>query len=103
MDCSASEPADGGAPVIKTPAVPPLRIAVLSHIAADWTEFQQLRAAASAFSARSRLQNATSIVVNEVRVAFAAALLSERTSCASDSHYAIQIGPQLRHAAAPKP
>ena len=61
-------------------ATPPLRCAVLSHIAADWPEFQQLRAAASAFSARSRLPNATSIVVNEVRVAFAAALLSERQS-----------------------
>ena len=61
-------------------AATPLRCAVLSHIAADWPEFQQLRAAASALSARSRLPNATSTVVNEVRVACAAALLSERQS-----------------------
>ena len=57
-------------------AAPPLRFALLSHVAADWPEFQQLRAAASAYSARTRLANAVSIAVNELRVAFAAALLS---------------------------
>ena len=60
-------------------AAPPLRFALLDHIAADWPEFQQLRPAASALSARSRLQNTISIVVNELRVAFAAALLSTQS------------------------
>ena len=50
--------------------------AILSHIAADWPDFQELRAAASAFSAKSRLTNSVSILVNELRVAFGAALLS---------------------------
>ena len=57
-------------------AVPPLRHALLSHIAADWQEFHELRAAASAFASKSRLTNAVSILVNELRVSFGAALLS---------------------------
>jgi len=55
---------------------PPLSSAILSHIAADWPEFAEIRAAARALSHKSRLTNALSIAVNEVRVALAAALLS---------------------------
>ena len=54
---------------------PPLRSAILHHIAADWEEFADIRAAARALSQRSRLRNALSIAVNSVRVALAAAAL----------------------------
>ena len=50
----------------------------LADIAADWPEFAELRGAASAFSHRQRLAQVVSILVNELRVAFAAALLCER-------------------------
>ena len=56
-------------------AHPPLRCAILAHVAADWPEFAELRAAARALSQRTRLTNAVSIVSNELRVALAAALL----------------------------
>ena len=54
---------------------PPLSRAILSHIAHDWPEFAEVRAAARALSQKSRLSNALSIAVNEVRVSLAAALL----------------------------
>ena len=53
--------------------IPPLSSAVLAHIAADWTEFAAVRAASRALSHKSRLANALSIAVNEVRVSLAAA------------------------------
>jgi VIT1/CCC1 family predicted Fe2+/Mn2+ transporter len=55
--------------------VPSLSRAILSHIASDWSAFADVRAAARALSQKSRLANALSIAVNEVRVALAAALL----------------------------
>ena len=55
--------------------VPPLSRAILSHIASDWPAFADVRAAARALSQKSRLANALSFAVNEVRVALAAALL----------------------------
>jgi hypothetical protein len=55
--------------------VPPLSRAILSLIASDWPAFADVRAAARALSQKSRLVNALSIAVNEVRVALAAALL----------------------------
>ena len=55
---------------------PPLAHAILAHVDADWPEFHSLRAAASADSHRTRLPQALSILVNETRVALAAALLS---------------------------
>ena len=51
---------------------------VLRQVAKGWPEFAALRSAASAASSRQRLPQALSIVVNELRVAFAAALLSSR-------------------------
>ena len=57
-------------------SIPPLRHAFLAHIAADWEDFAELRRAASARGHRSRLSNAVSILVNEIRVSMAAALLS---------------------------
>ena len=54
---------------------PPLRSAIPYHIAADWEEFADIRAAARALSQKSRLRNALSIAVNSVRVALAAAAL----------------------------
>ena len=62
------------------PRTPSLSGAILAHIAADWTEFAEIRAAARALSQKSRLTNAPSIAVNEVRVALAAALLSSGRS-----------------------
>jgi len=62
--------------------VPPLSSTVLAHIAADWTEFAAVRAASRALSHKSRLANALSIAVNEVRVSLAAALLSTDRSAA---------------------
>ena len=62
------------------PRTPSLSGAILAHIAADWTEFAEIRAAARALSQKSRLTNALSIAVNEVRVALAAALLSSGRS-----------------------
>jgi hypothetical protein len=55
--------------------VHPLSRAILSHIASDWPAFADVRAAARALSQKSRLANALSIAVDEVRVALAAALL----------------------------
>jgi hypothetical protein len=55
--------------------VHPLSRAILSHIASDWPAFADVRAAARALSQKSGLANALSIVVNEVRVALAVALL----------------------------
>jgi hypothetical protein len=55
---------------------PPLSSAILEHIAADWDGFAEIRSAARALSQKSRLTNTLSIVVNEVRVALAAAFLS---------------------------
>ena len=57
-------------------SIPPLRHAFLAHITADWEDFAELRRAASARGHRSRLSNAVSILVNEIRVSMAAALLS---------------------------
>ena len=57
-------------------SIPPLRHAFLAHIAGDWEDFAELRRAASARGHRSRLSNAVSILVNEIRVSMAAALLS---------------------------
>ena len=54
---------------------PPLRSSILYHIAADWEEFADIRAAARALSQRSRFRNALSIAVNSERVALAAATL----------------------------
>jgi hypothetical protein len=54
---------------------PPLSRAILSHIASEWPAFADVRAAARVLSQKSRLANALSIAVNEVRVALAAALL----------------------------
>ena len=65
--------------------VPPLSSTVLAHRAADWTEFAAVRAAARALSHKSRLTNALSITVNEVRVSLAAALLSTDRSAAPDT------------------
>ena len=62
------------------PRTPSLSGVILAHIAADWTEFAEIRAAARALSQKSRLTNALSIAVNEVRVALAAALLSSGRS-----------------------
>jgi hypothetical protein len=56
-------------------AAPPLSRAILCHIASDWPAFSDARAAARVLSQKSRLANALSIAVNEVRVALAAALL----------------------------
>ena len=67
------------------PRITPLGSAVLAHIAADWTEFTAVRAAARALSHKSRLTNALSITVNEVRVSLAAALLSTDRSAAPDT------------------
>ena len=56
----------------------PLSRAILFYIAqesAGWPEFVEVLAAARALSQKSRLSNALSIAVNEVRVALAAALL----------------------------
>ncbi len=80
-------------------SVPPLHHTVLSHIAADWPEFHDLRAAASAFSAKSRLTNSISILVNELKVAFGAALLStgQRTTAASDAD-AAALDATVQHA-----
>ena len=64
-------------PVPARPA-PPLSTALLSHIAADWPEFAEIRAAASALSHKQRLAQSVSAVVNELRVAFAGALLCTR-------------------------
>jgi hypothetical protein len=64
------------------PRIPPLSSAVLAHIAADWTEFVAVRAALRALSHKSRLANALSIAVNEVRVSLADALLSTDWSAA---------------------
>ena len=58
------------------PNKPRLNASVLEAVAADWPEFHALRAAASAQSHLSRLPQAVSIVVNELRVAMAAALIS---------------------------
>ena len=57
---------------------PPLSTALLSHIAADWPEFAEIRAAASALSHKQRLAQSVSALVNELRVAFAGALLCTR-------------------------
>ena len=54
---------------------PPLRSSILYHIAADWEEFADIRAAARALSQKSRLRNALSTAVNSVRVELAAAAL----------------------------
>ena len=54
---------------------PPLHRAILYHIAADWEEFANIRAAARALSQKSWLRNALSIAVNSVRVVLAAAAL----------------------------
>ena len=54
---------------------PPFRSSILYHIAADWKEFADIRAAAKALSQKSQLRNALSIAVNSVRVALAAAAL----------------------------
>ena len=63
------------------PRLPPLSSTILFHIAADWAEFADIRAAARALSHKSRLVNAVSIVSNEIRVALAAALLcTDRSS-----------------------
>ena len=64
------------------PRAPSLSGAILAHIAGEWSDFAEIRAAARALSQKSRLTNALSIAVNEVRVALAAALLS---SCRSGS------------------
>ena len=59
----------------------PLSSAILYHIAADWEEFADVRAAARARSQKSRLRNALSIAANSVRVALAAAALcSDRSA-----------------------
>ena len=52
---------------------PPLRSALPYHIAADWEEFADIRAAAKALSQRSRLRNALSIAVNTVSLPWATA------------------------------
>ena len=49
----------------------------LLRVSAGWPEFAALRGAASAFSSRQRLPQMVSIVINELRVAFAAALRLE--------------------------
>ena len=60
----------------------PLRSSILHHIAADWEEFADIRAAARALSQKSRLRNALSIAVNSVRVALAAAAVcADRSAC----------------------
>ena len=59
---------------------PPLRASILSHVAAAWPAFQDLRAAAGAYAHKERLRNAVSILVNELRVALAAAHLCSRRS-----------------------
>jgi hypothetical protein len=65
---------------------PPLRRAILSHIAHDWPEFAKVRAAARALSQKLRLANALSIVINEVRVTLAATLLCpERPEAVPDA------------------
>ncbi len=64
------------------PRTLPLSSAVLAHITADWTEFAAVQAASRALSHKSRLPNALSIAVNEVRVSLAAALLSTDWSAA---------------------
>ena len=56
---------------------PPLSHAILDHVAAGWPEFAAIRAAASAGSHRQRLPQCISIAINELRVALAAALLSD--------------------------
>ena len=55
--------------------VPPLCCSILSHVSAAWPEIAEVLSAARALSHRSRLPNALSIEVNEVRVAMASALL----------------------------
>jgi hypothetical protein len=55
--------------------VPSISRAILSRIASGWPAFADVRAAAIALSHKSRLANALSIAINEVRVALAAALL----------------------------
>jgi hypothetical protein len=65
------------------PRITPLCSTVLAHMAAYWTEFAAVRAAARALSHKSCLSNA--ITVNEVRVFLAAALLSTDRSAAPDT------------------
>ena len=60
------------------PRTPSLSGAILAHIAADWTEFAEIRAAARALSQKSRLTHSLSL--SEVREALAAALLSSGRS-----------------------
>ena len=67
-------------PCAPADAAPPLAQALLAHVAADWPEFAELRPAASAWSHKQRLPQAVSIVVNELRVAFASALLCSAPS-----------------------
>ena len=67
-------------PCAPADAAPPLAHALLAHVAADWPEFAELRPAASAWSHKQRLPQAVSIVVNELRVAFASALLCSAPS-----------------------
>lgn len=71
----------------RTPHPPVLAHAILDHVAADWPEFAEVRAAARAFSQRSRVQQTISAAANEVRVALAAALL------AADRN-GLAVGPQ---------
>jgi hypothetical protein len=54
--------------------ITPLCSTVLAHIAADWTEFAAVLAAARALSHKSRLSTALLITVNKVQVSLAATL-----------------------------
>jgi hypothetical protein len=61
---------------------PPLRASILNHVAAAWPTFYDLRAAAGARAHKERLRNTVSILINELRVALAAAQLCTRRSLA---------------------
>ena len=71
---------------------PPLSSAIIAHIASDWIEFAEIWAAARALSQKSRLTNALSIAVNEVRVALAAGRARAQAMALSCDDEAVRSG-----------